>query len=312
MNSNQSVHRQVLLRMWENYPRLWKTLIDFGVFMKYKTVKYEKLHNKVTLPSSTVIFVNSNENRGRALLINEGVTQKRLSDFWNRSVELYSPDLVIDVGVNYGECIFSTTYPGHTTIYGIEANHQLLKYINKSKAVHPNKEQITIINALASDKNNETKDFYIDQHWSGTSSASYMPSHNMIEKVSVRAITIDSLLQNQPSYKSVLFKIDVEGYEALVLDGMKEILTNCSFAIGFIEFNSEYISKSGIDIEEFFCFLQKHFTIYIFLEKDKLIQAGNIPYSKLLNIIGTTYIHTDFILVAGNDISEVKGLCNHV
>lgn len=56
--------------------------------------------------------------------------KKRLTNFWINAINEYSPDLLIDVGVNYGECIFSTNYPKHTQIYGIEANRDLLKYFH--------------------------------------------------------------------------------------------------------------------------------------------------------------------------------------
>ncbi len=293
------------MKMWEQHPTIWRLLINIGILLKYKTLKIDKLPNKVVLPSSTMIYVNSNENRGRALLISDGVTQNRLFNFWEKSVKTWLPDLIIDVGVNYGECIFSTTYPEQSQIYGIEANHHLIQYINKSKDQHPNKGQITIINALASDKNDNKKEFYIDQHWSGTSSASYKPSHNMIEKVPVRAITIDSLFAQNLSYGRVLFKVDVEGYEAFVLKGMTEVLKKCDSAMGFIEFNSEYIEMSGISADEFFTFLQRYFTVYMYIEDDTLVKANLIDYEDLQNIFGTTYIHTDFILLTDEEMIDV-------
>lgn len=293
------------MKMWEEHPIIWRLLIDIGILLKYKTLKIDKLPNKVVLPSSTVIYVNSNENRGRALLISGGITQNRLFYFWEKSIETWHPDLVIDVGVNYGECIFSTSYPEHTKIYGVEANHHLLEYINRSKEKHPNNRQITIIHALASDKEDEQKEFYIDQHWSGTSSASYMPSHNRIEMVAVRTITIDSLFAHDMTSGKVLFKVDVEGYEAFVLNGMSELLKKCDSAIGFIEFDSEYIEKSGIAADEFFMFLQENFTIYIYIEDDTLLKANSIKYENLQIILGSSYIHTDMILLTNEEMIGV-------
>ncbi len=295
----------VLFKLWEEHPSIWKAMINIGILLKYKTLKIDKLPKKVTFPSSTYIYVDPNENRGRAILLTGGITQNRLFKFWSKSVQECSPDLIIDVGVNYGECIFSTIYPSHSLIYGIEANHYLLGYIKKSKEAHPNQEQMTIINALASDKIEGQKVFYIDQHWSGTSSASYQPSHNMIEKVSVSTVTIDSLFK-EITCKTVLFKVDVEGYEAFVLKGMKNLLMNCESAIGFIEFNSDYIKQSGVSAEEFFAFLQKNFRIYIYLEDDTLLEADQMDFSHLQNTLGTKYIHTDFILVAGKEVLDVK------
>ncbi|MEH7177500.1 hypothetical protein [Neobacillus vireti] len=148
MNTLASAGKTFLLKMWENYPRTWKFLIDVGIFLKYKTLNTSKIPNEIVLLSSNSIFVNSEENRGRALLISNGMTQKRLTNFWSLAVKEYSPDVAIDVGVNYGECIFSTNYPPHTQIYGVEANSDLLKFIHQSKEVHPNKDQMKILMCL--------------------------------------------------------------------------------------------------------------------------------------------------------------------
>ncbi|MDL4843072.1 FkbM family methyltransferase [Aquibacillus rhizosphaerae] len=266
-----SLRKPFIMRIWESHPKFWKFLIDFGILIKYKTLKIHKIPQKITLPSARILYVNAKENRGRALLISNGTTQKRLHHFWTHAVKEYRPDLVIDVGVNYGECIFSATYPLESNIIGIEANRNLLKYINRSKDAHPNKAQISIINAIASDKELDENFFYIDKHWSGTSTASYIPKHSLVEKVPVSSITIDGFLDKDKnrSYRSVLFKVDVEGYEAFVLKGMTNLITNSPSLLGFIEFNSEYITKSGYDVEVFLNFLQE---ILPFMFIKKMIQ----------------------------------------
>lgn len=298
MITKASVRKPLLMKMWEQYPKTWKLLIDLGILLKYKTLNINKIPNKIVLPSSNILFVNSEENRGRALLISNGMTQKRLTRFWRRAVVEYVPDLIIDVGVNYGECIFSTTYPIHTKVYGIEANRHLLKYINQSRDVHPNKSQINIINAIASDKDDEEKLFFIDKHWSGTSSASYIPSHKMIEKESVKSITINSLCKGDMSCETVLFKVDVEGYEAFVLKGMIDLFEMSGSTLGFIEFNSEYIEKLGSSVDGFLGFLHTYFTVYIYKENDTLVKSKNYKYEDLQNLFGSIYIHTDFILAS--------------
>ncbi|MDQ0200367.1 FkbM family methyltransferase [Neobacillus ginsengisoli] len=304
MKLKAAIRKPFLMRIWENYPKTWKFLIDLGILLKYKTLNVKKLPDKVILPCSNILFVNSEENRGRALLISNGITQKRLTYFWLKAVKEFKPDLVVDVGVNYGECIFSTIYPLNTKIYGIEANSHLLKYINRSKDVHPNKLQIKIINAIASDMDDEEKIFFIDKHWSGTSSAAYIPSHNFIEKVPIKSIAIDTLLSGDWSYEAVLFKVDVEGFEAFVLKGMTNLFKNSVSLLGFIEFNSEYIEKLGICVEDFLIFLKTHFTIYVYKKDDTLVKAVNLNYIDLQNLFGTNYIHTDFILVKDESIIE--------
>ena len=264
MTTKVFTRKTFLLKMWEDYPRAWKLLINFGILLKYKTLNINKIPNRIVLPSSNILYVNSEENRGRALLISNGMTQKRLTKFWFNAVEVIRPDLTIDVGVNYGECIFSTIYPAHTKIYGVEANRNLLPYIKKSKEAHPNKSQIRIFNVFAADKDGEEKSFFVDKHWSGTSSASYVPSHNMVEKVQVKSITVDSIIKEDVTDKTILFKVDVEGYEAFVLKGMKGLFEKSASMLGFIEFNSEYIEKTGISINDFMKFLTNYFAVYIY------------------------------------------------
>ena len=295
MNTRAAAGKTFLLKMWENYPRTWKFLIDLGIFLKYKTLNTSKIPNEILLPSTNTIFVNSEENRGRALLISNGMTQKRLTSFWSKAVKEYSPDLVIDVGVNYGECIFSTNYPAHTQIYGIEANRDLLKYIHQSREVHPNKAQMKIFNVFAGDKEEE-KTFYVDKHWSGTSSAAYRPAHDMIEQTKVSSVTIDSIVEEDVTNKNILFKVDVEGYEAFVLRGMTELIQKSASALGFIEFNSEYMEKSGVNLNDFLRFLQHHFSVYIY-SKNELVNGSQFTLSDLLELFGTNYVHTDMILV---------------
>lgn len=295
MNTGVAAGKTFLLKMWENYPKTWKFLIDLGIFLKYKTLNTSKIPNQIVLHSSNKIFVNTGENRGRALLISNGMTSRRLTNFWAKAVNEISPDLVIDVGVNYGECIFSTNYPAHTQIYGIEANRDLLKYIYQSREVHYNKAQIKIFNIFAADKEEE-KTFYVDKHWSGTSSAAYRPAHHMIEQTTVRSVTIDSIVDEDVTEKNILFKVDVEGYEAFVLRGMTELIQKSNSALGFIEFNSEYLEKSGVNLSDFLRFLQQNFSVYIY-SKNELVNGSQLTISDLHNLFGSTYIHTDMILV---------------
>ena len=92
MVTKASVRKPLLMKMWEQYPKTWKFLIDLGILLKYKTLNISKLPNKIVLPSSMVLFVNSEENRGRALLISNGMTQKRLTNFWEKAVSDIKPD----------------------------------------------------------------------------------------------------------------------------------------------------------------------------------------------------------------------------
>ncbi|TYR80679.1 FkbM family methyltransferase [Priestia megaterium] len=301
--SKAMLQKRAFMKMWETNPKVWKFIINVGLLMKFKTLNERKLPHVINLASSHKLYINPSENRGRALLIKDGVTQKRLHTFWKKAVADFCPSLVIDIGVNYGECIFSTRYPNDTCIIGIEANPYLHPYIKRSQVDHSNAQQIRIVQAFVGDVEKENQLFYIDKHWSGTSSGTYAPTHNMVEPISVSTITIDSLVHTRDlSDDTLLFKIDVEGYESFVLKGMNHCLMQCKKLLGFIEFDSEYIKKSGQDLDEFLAFLNKYFVIYMYNQFDDLIEISNRSYTDITYILKEEEIHTDFILASNNQI----------
>ncbi|WP_110114823.1 FkbM family methyltransferase [Bacillus sp. CGMCC 1.16541] len=292
-----TLRKPVFMKLWESHPKIWKAMVDIGVFLKYKTLNIANLPQAITLPSRHLLYVNPNENRGRVLLIKNGMTQSRLTKFWIDTVQTMKPTIVVDVGVNYGECIFSTDYAAHTKLFGIEANTYLIPYIMKSKEAHPNKEQITIVQAFASNKENENQRFYVDTHWSGTSSASYAPSHNMIEEHDVPTVTIDSLLEGSLTKERLLFKVDVEGYEAFVLQGMNHTIKECGHVIGFIEFDSEYMKKAYVNLDTFLSFLNEHFHVFMYDYNDELVDITSFTYKQVQEELRYREVHTDLVVV---------------
>jgi FkbM family methyltransferase len=303
--------KNLLMKLWEKYPRSWKLILNIGVFLKYKTLNLSKLPRKIKLSPHGVLYINPRENRGRALLISEGVTQQRVIQFWKQAVNLFDPTLVIDVGVNYGECIFSTEYPEKAKIYGIEANPYLLSYIEKSRRDHCNQSQINIIHAFASDRNLNQQSFYIDNNWSGTSSAVPLPNHRRAEKIAVSTVTLDSLFENEPlETHRLLFKIDVEGYEAFVLRGMKELFQSCSEQLGLVEFDSVYMRRAGVDLDDFLAELTLYFSVFIFDDKDQLVRMEEPFFAWMQKQLDQKDIHTDLILTTDENRLRVFSFCN--
>lgn len=296
------LRKPFFMRLWDQYPRVWKHLINLGLLVKYQTLKGERLPNRVQLTDERTLFVDTEENRGRALLVSNGITQKRMYLFWTKAVQWFEPDLVVDVGVNYGECIFSTTYKSGVRIYGVEANRHLLPYIQQSQNVHPNGVNMTMIHALAADKNLEETAFYVDKHWSGTSSAAAIASHSAVEEIPTKSIRLDAEIED--AAKRLLFKVDVEGYEPFVLRGMTGLFERIDSIVGYIEFNSEYIEKAGIEIDEFLMMLGNYFDVFVYLKNDVVMNAKNLTYSELQETFGSEYIHTDLILVKNSSIIE--------
>lgn len=284
--------------------RYWDILKSTARYVLSRTIIKRWRTDRIVLPgSSRILYVNPTENRGRILYMTGGRTQPRLNLFWNTAVASFWPSLVVDVGVNYGECLFSVTYPKRCNVIGIEANPHLQKYIERSKKIHPNRKKIQTIYAMASDEEHEKRSFYVNKYWSGLSSAvlgkTTLPNH--YNEHEINSITLDSLLSMYPlENERLLFKIDVEGHEENVLKGMLQTIERCPQMLGFIEFDSKYLAKSDTDADVFLKFLQERFNLYVYFNNQELIQYDQISLEKLQKLFKKKNIHTDIILAKPN------------
>lgn len=259
--------------------------------------------SKVVLKNGLCLFVNFNEPRGRAVYMCKAEGQPYIKLFWKKFVELFQPEFVLDIGANYGEFIFCTTYSDHTlNAYAVEANSSLISFLERSKSIHPNRNIISIHNCLASNNNNERVSFFIDRSSSGRSTALENNFVKELVPVSVVSKRIDSMLTHIP--KSILFKIDVEGFEPFVLEGLTEYLNRNIPMIGIVELNLSFLEKNGIDIIKYFEFINLNFKIVI-LRHDGGIE--DIPFldNKFLKKYGSIdLINLDLLLFTSEDLKE--------
>jgi FkbM family methyltransferase len=99
-------------------------------------------------------------------------------------------------------------------------------------------------------------------------------------KVLVPCVTIDNFVRRQNINQIALLKIDVEGYEAVVLKGAEETLKNIHMV--FYEVCPSNNRKAGTDIELPFRILTEHgFAIYHF-EGEKLSPASLSDLEKVM------------------------------
>ncbi|KRF31791.1 FkbM family methyltransferase [Paenibacillus sp. Soil787] len=282
--------------------RYWEILKSTARYVLSRTIIRRWRTDRIVLPgSSRILYVDPTENRGRILYMTGGMTQPRLNLFWKTAVATFRPTLIVDIGVNYGECLFSVTYPKNSKVIGIEANLNLQPYIERSKKVHPNRKSIKTVYAMASNKDNEKQSFFINKYWSGLSTAALgkrgLSKHYL--QHNIPSITLDSLLSQYPLDKEkLLFKIDVEGHEEKVIQGMLHSIKHCPHILGFIEFDSKYLAKSDTDAHAFLSFLQVHFNLYIYLNNQELYHFEQISLEKLQLLFKKKHIHTDIILAS--------------
>ena len=122
------------------------------------------------------IHIDPSDRRSIKKFVHDPI-RRRISPplkYWRDFLIKVQPAVAIDVGVNYGECLFGAKYGANTKVYGFEANPRLAPYLKLSRNDHPNADNITIIEGLVSDTMAEAIPFYADPSWSGTGSRSLL------------------------------------------------------------------------------------------------------------------------------------------
>jgi len=205
------------------------------------------------------LFIDTGDNRGRSILQNAGMTQPFTALLWRNLVSRLDPEIVLDIGANYGEIALSSTYSAGTQIHLFEPNPYVRTYLEKSVSTRRDSQNIRLHPELVGSQVGQ-QTFVVDRKWSGTSSAVGEISGSdgikgdgaeHFEEITVASTTIDASLANAgvPAKRRLLFKIDVEGYEGHVLAGMKGTLRNAAAYAGIVEFDRDYLRRAGTDPE---------------------------------------------------------------
>lgn len=223
--------------------------------------------------------------------------------FWRESCEHLHPSLALDIGLNFGECLFAAEYGPETELHAYEANPALKPYVTRSLAEHPAREQMQLHFGLVSDCPGPAQTFYVDKRWSGGSSAIaglHPEEASRYQAVEVPVLSIDSTFAQSPAAQpggTLVFKIDVEGYEFRVLEGMQKTLMAPRWSVGLVEFDTELLKSAGESLEAYFAFLKQRFEIYAFSKEAKAAPART--WEELSGLFRRQEFHTDLLLTSG-------------
>ena len=199
------------------------------------------------------ISVNSADARARRFLLRKGIryfTKMQAATY--AAHVLFKPTIFVDVGVNYGECLFAKPLFDRTHTIGFEANPTLIPHVKKS-AVYNDDVQIELIPKAVSNSSELSLTFYVNSSFSGKSSAALPSSLKDICEIKVPCTTLDAeILPRNLDLSTILLKVDVEGFEPMVLAGAAEILKAARNVVAFVEFDSDYIAAAGVSPPAFF------------------------------------------------------------
>jgi FkbM family methyltransferase len=254
------------------------------------------------------ISINPADRRVQSQLLRHGVRHMtKIQALIYTFVSRFKPELFVDVGVNYGECLFGLPFNSKTKIVGFEANPNLLPYIEKSK-IYNDDLDVRLVSCACSDVADQPISFFINNRWSGNSTAVPDPQ-NMggpdLTEVQVSTTTLDKeLLGIVPADSTVFVKVDVEGFEPKVILGAKQFNDSVKNLVYLIEFDTSFLERGELPPEKFFLRLAEEFTIYL-AQRGAVARIGS--YEELSGLADArARIHCDFLLVRSQDPSFLE------
>jgi len=231
--------------------------------------------------------------------------------FWRDFTRHLEPAVCLDVGANYGECLFSLTYPSGTRVLGVEANPRILPHLERSRQAHPDTSRIHLRHAIAGEDERQKAWLWLEPRWSGRTRAfSTGEAESEKERVEVPATRIDTLVGGLTGPGELegplVFKIDVEGFESFVLRGMERTLAAAPLAVGYVEVDRALMEAAGASIAEVDGVLAG---FRLFVPQRRRGRDQLRPLASLDELAGgrSGRFHTDVVMVRGGGTEAGSG-----
>lgn len=250
------------------------------------------------------ISVDSGDKRAQMQLLRHGrLYFSKMQALIFAIDQLFSPDLLIDVGANYGECLFSLPIHSATTALGFEANPALIAYLERSLVYNDDLKVELVAKAVSDGSSSAAVEFAINEGWSGKSSmlaAGAVARKRQVIRVPVTSIDAEIAARGLAPRTAVM-KIDVEGFEPQVMAGAGALIAETQNLLVTLEFDSGFLTKVGSDAEAFFEELARSFRIFV-ATRSKMEQARTFAELGAL-AQDNGRIHCDLFLVKSQDAS---------
>ena len=196
-------------------------------------------------------------------------------------------DMIFDVGANYGMFSFGA-YPlsENATLHAFEPNPRLYESMRltiSSNDLNPNQVRINQIGVSSVDSKLA---FVVNEVWSGSSKFKNQSRSDEPNTMDVEVLRLDSYIEKHSisiANKTILLKIDVEGFDLKALEGAEKLLTACSGYFLTIELDGKQF-KDSIPGEKLLksLFRSSPFRFAVFTEGMVIVELFCVPRGFLL------------------------------
>lgn len=191
-------------------------------------------------------------------------------------------DIFFDVGSNLGSYSLIAASTSHNSkVYAFEPSKKAYNRLLENLKLNGYGDRIKTFNYAVSDKSSQLG--FTDDPRPEISHISYF--QKMVSR-KVKAVSLDDFISNLSIKKIKLIKIDVEGYEYMVLKGASKILRKSIVDYFLIEINKDSF-KYKIDPDKIFSFLKSYgYNTYYFRNSSRLTPVSELgEEKKTINII---------------------------
>lgn len=177
-----------------------------------------------------VLHADPADERGVLLARMRGALDRNAVATWRRLAEQTRPTVTIDVGANYGEVSFGARYQGLRAMHLVEPNPAVLPWLRRTIDGCANHyPPIHLHQEAASDRAGSARLDLVGSH-SGMAALARVPAAQAAGQSGTGAMgpvvptfRLDERVELRHG-DPLLFKIDVEGHERAVLEGMSGLL----------------------------------------------------------------------------------------
>ncbi|MCG3181883.1 MAG: hypothetical protein BIFFINMI_04318 [Phycisphaerae bacterium] len=163
---------------------------------------------------------------------------------------------VIDIGANAGYYTLlaaGRVGPGGR-VFAFDAHPRMVELLGRSLSINGLADRVELVNAAVADRAGRIG-FNVLRHYAGNSSIAHTPdpawTHGArVERIEVPCVSLDGFFRGREVRIDVI-KMDAEGSEPLILEGMGELLARCPAVRLICEFNPLMIRQVGGDPTEY-------------------------------------------------------------